>query len=154
MEPDTPVLASDVPHPQTLEVAGAARFDDDIPQPATALPSSPDAERALGSQAARPASPVRCSRASSAPSAPLAPGTNPACALASALPRALLRSPRPCDVLYHAYCSSRYRMLNDIVIFATTSVLNQGVLLRVRFLFLQPAFRRLATDTPLFDSPV
>jgi hypothetical protein len=54
MEPETPVLASDVPHPQTLEVAGAARFDDDIPQPATALPSSPDAERALGSQAARP----------------------------------------------------------------------------------------------------
>jgi hypothetical protein len=54
MEPDTPVLASDVPHPQTLEVANAARFDDDIPQPATAVLSSPDAERALDPRVARP----------------------------------------------------------------------------------------------------
>jgi hypothetical protein len=45
MEPDAPVLASDVPHPHTLEVADAARFDDDITQPATALLFRPDAER-------------------------------------------------------------------------------------------------------------
>jgi hypothetical protein len=54
MEPDAPVLALDGPHPQTLEVADAARFDDDIPQPATALLSSPDAERVLDSRAAQP----------------------------------------------------------------------------------------------------
>jgi hypothetical protein len=40
-----------------------------------------------------PASPVRCSLAPSAPSAPLAPGANPACTLASALPRSLQRLP-------------------------------------------------------------
>jgi hypothetical protein len=41
----------------------------------------------------------------------------------------------PDAISYDNSDCSRYCMLNVIVIFATTCVLNQGILLRIRFLF-------------------